>query len=217
MNASFINANPETEFFPVSSAEFAPYGRLIDVDCRELTKAAGKIGLPSFGSVYLPSVAEFEELSVHKYFSDEIYGEMPVQTGFCCGHNSTLGALEWHKSSEVNVAVTDFVLLLGKLCDVKNGKYDSSDIKAFYVRKGQCIEVYATTLHFCPCQVTKDGFGCVVVLPKGTNVPLDRIHKDPLLFRKNKWLIAHEGNTSLIKEKGAFSGITGENYTLRQG
>ena len=43
------------------------------------------------------------------------FGEMEIQIGYCNGHNSMLNALEYHKSSEINVAATDAVLLLGSI------------------------------------------------------------------------------------------------------
>ena len=93
----------------------------------------------------------------------------------------------------------------------KSEKIDSSQFKAFYLPKGTAVEIYATTLHFCPCEVQNDGFGCVVGLPLDTNTPLEINPDDPLLFRKNKWIMAHEDNDGLIK-KGVVSGIYGENY-----
>jgi hypothetical protein len=124
-----------------------------------------------------------------------------------------LNATEWHTSSEVNLAITPLVLILGKRTDIRDGKINSADMKAFYVPAGALIEVYATTLHFCPCQVSDEGFGCVVVLPLGTNVPLDYEVSDPLLFRKNKWIIAHEENQTLI-DRGVVAGIYGVNYKI---
>ena len=50
-------------------------------------------------------------------------------------------------------------------------------------------------------------------LLEGTNVPLDGEPDDKLLFRKNKWLIAHEDNAELIA-KGVVPGIYGPNYSL---
>ena len=86
-------------------------------------------------------------------------------------------------------------------------------VKAFKVLKGEAIEIYATTLHFCPIQTSKDGFGCVVGLLKGTNTELDFVPENKLIFRNNKWIIAHEDNVGLI-EKGVFGGIYGENHKI---
>ena len=167
--------------------------------------------MPASGSVYTASQPEFENLKISSDIRDKYFGELATQTGYCYGHSNALNALEWHKCSEINIAVTDMILLLGDIRDVKNGRYDSANVKAFLVKKGEAIEVYATTLHFCPIETSPDGFGCVVVLPQGTNLPLDGESKDKLLFRKNKWLIAHEDNAALT-EKGVFPGIYGENY-----
>ena len=75
------------------------------------------------------------------------------------------------------------------------------------------MEVYATSLHFTPCEVREEGFGCVVALPAGTNTPLNEKADDPLLFRKNKWLICHEENKKSMAN-GVVPGITGCNYCL---
>ena len=76
------------------------------------------------------------------------------------------------------------------------------------------VEIYATSLHFCPCEVSKNGFGCVVGLPTGTNTDLTVKKEDPMLFRKNKWIIAHVDNEAL-KNKGVVAGITGLNYEIK--
>ena len=87
-------------------------------------------------------------------------------------------------------------------------------MKGFFLEKGDIAEVYATSLHFCPCQVSDNGFSCVVGLPKGTNDILDKPSTDKLLFKKNKWLICHDENTALI-EKGVYPGIHGVNYEVK--
>ena len=169
--------------------------------------------MPQEGSIYVPSEKSFEELDIAKVIQNECFGEIPAQVGYCYGHSNKLNALEWHKCSEINIAVTDLVLFLGMVQDIEDGKYNSENIKAFKLKKGEAIEVYATTLHFCPIETDENGFGCVVGLLEGTNVPLDGEPDDKLLFRKNKWLIAHEDNAALIA-KGVVPGIYGPNYSL---
>ena len=206
--------NPTLDFFDVYSDEFAEYGRVIEGwDVTEISACAKKIEYPDVGSAYVPSLEDFERLDLARRIRDEIFGTLPTQIGYCYGHNSMLGATEWHFSSELNIALTPLVLILGKRTDIKDGKLNSSDMKAFYVPQGAVIEVYATTLHFCPCQVSDEGFGCVVGLPLGTNVPLDYEVSDKLIFRKNKWIMAHEDNKVLI-ERGVVDGIYGENYKI---
>ena len=211
---SLKSLNPGVPFFDVFSDEFAEYGRVLtDYDTAEILSAAKAIAYPAEGASYLPSVEAFEELAVASRIQEEIFGTLPTQIGYCCGHSNALNATEWHASSELNIAITPLVLLLGKRTDLGNGTLDSASMKAFYVPAGSVLEVYATTLHFCPCQVSDDGFGCVVGLPRETNTPLDGAVSDKLLFRKNKWILAHESNTSLI-ERGVVGGIYGENYTI---
>ena len=166
-------------------------------------------------SFHIASVEELEVLSVARDFQNSMYGGLPIQIGYCNGHNHTLNALEYHRSSEVNVAVTDLILLLGAQQDIKeDDTYDTSLVEAFLVPAGTAIEVYATTLHYAPCSVGEKGFRCVVVLPKDTNTEITFALKekgeDRLMTAKNKWLIAHEE----AKIAGAFNGLKGENITL---
>ena len=126
----------------------------------------------------------------------------------------SLNALEWHKNSEINVAIDDIVLLLGQLDEIVDGGYHSDKVKAFYLEKGEAAEVYATSLHFTPCTVKKTGMGAVVGLPLGTNTDLEIEVKDKKIFRKNKWIICHENNEALIG-RGVVPGITGINYEIK--
>lgn len=207
--------NPDIKLYSVNDGEFKTFGRVInDLDTSEIISAAEKIQRPETGSVYLPSEESFEKLQIAAQIKKEFFGTLPTQIGYCHGHNSFLNAAEWHFSSEINIAVTPLVLILGHVWDIEKGKIDSSSFKAFYLPQGTAVEVYATTLHFCPCEIEKSGFGCVVGLPLDTNTPLDENAENPLLFRKNKWLIAHEENASLIN-RGVISGITGINFEIK--
>lgn len=207
--------NPNICLFSADSPEFSLYGRKIEgIDTEEIVNTASKIAFPKEGSVYEPSTPCFESLRIAKEITDTCFGELPTQIGYCYGHNDTLNALEWHTSSEINIAVTDLVLILAKRENLKDNSMSSADTKAFLLKKGDIVEVYATTLHFCPCEVEAGGFGCVVGLPKGTNTPLDSAPADKLLYRKNKWIIAHKENTGLLA-KGIFGGISGKNYKIK--
>ncbi len=206
--------NPDIKLYSVNSEEFKTFGRVITgLDTSEIIKAAEKISRPALGSAYTPSEESFEKLPTAKEIENKFFGTLPSQIGYCHGHNSLLNAAEWHMSSEINIAVTPLVLILGHIWDIENGKTDSSKFKAFYLPAGTVAEVYSTTLHFCPCEVEKDGFGCVVGLPLGTNTPLETETSDTLLFRKNKWLIAHNDNKALIS-RGVLPGISGENFKI---
>ena len=148
------------------------------------------------------------------YVADGVYGQMPIQIGYCNGHNRKLNALEYHRDSEINIAVSDMVLLLAKEEEVEDDyTLDTSKVKAFFVPAGTMIEVYATTLHYAPCQTSDKGFRCVVVLPEGTNgelshKPENKSGEEKLLAAVNKWLIGHaEGGLP----EGSFIGLKGEN------
>lgn len=207
--------NQDIPFFDVTDKEFAPFGRVITgLVVSEIIAAAKKIQNPASGSAYLPSVAEFEKLPVAEEIGKEFFGTLPAQVGYCYGHNSLLNATEWHFSSEINIAVTPLALILGHLWDVKDNTIDASQFKAFYVPAGTVIECFSTTLHYSPCEVQKDGFGWVVALPLGTNTALTETVKNPLLFARNKWLISHVDNRSLIEE-GAVAGVTGKNIEIK--
>lgn len=207
--------NSEVKFLDVNSPEFATFGRVIKtLDISEITKEAEKMENPENGSSYLPSVETFEKLEIAKTIKNEFFGTLDSQLGYCWGHNNFLNATEWHKGSEINIAITPLVLILGHVWDIVDGKIDSSDFTAFYLPAGTVVEVYETTLHFCPCEVENNGFGCVVGLPKGTNTNLETEVENKMLFRKNKWLICHVENKALI-EKGVVSGITGTNYEIK--
>ena len=206
--------NENVKLFDVYSEEFSEYGRVLnDVDVSELIREAQRLEFPESGSVYLASVDTLEATEAAARIKELVFGTLDTQIGYCYGYSNMLNAAEWHFSSELNVAVTPLVLILGKRSDIKNGRLCSGDMKAFYVPAGAVIEVYATTLHFCPCQVSDGGFGCIVGLPTATNTPLDAPVDDKLLFRKNKWILAHEQNSALI-ERGVIAGIYGENYKI---
>ena len=206
--------NPEIKFYSVYDDEFKTYGRVINgLNTAEILAAAGKIEMPEDGSAYQASVPEFECLTIAEQIKSELFGTLPTQIGYCYGRNSMMNATEWHTSTEVNIAVGDLVLLLAHVFEIEDGKISSDRFKAFFVPRGTVIEVYQTSLHFCPCEVSSCGFGCVVALPLGTNTPLDEKPTDAFLFRKNKWIIAHEENTTLI-ERGVVPGIYGTNYKV---
>ena len=207
--------NPEIEIFDVNSDEFATYGRIIKgLDVCEIISEAEKIQNPESGSKYLPTVEAFEKLEIAQKLRVDFFGELASQVGYCWGKNNCFNATEWHTSTEINIAVTPLLIIVGHLWDIKDRKIDSSAFKAFYVPKGTVLECYATTLHFGPCEVTEEGFGWVVALPKGTNTPLDGEYEDKLLWAKNKWLLAHVDNKELVG-RGAVAGVTGINFNIK--
>lgn len=201
----------------VTDASFKKYGRVLngEYDVTELIDAMQKTECPGDEVIYIPSDPEIEKLPIMKDFTDSLYGGLPIQIGYCNGYNKLLNAVEYHRSSEVNVACTDLILLIGCQQDIEaDNTYDTSKIEAFLLPKGTIVEVYATTLHYAPCSVEGNPFRCVVVLPKDTNLDLvvkpEGTKEDPLLTARNKWLIAHEE----AGIDGAVNGLKGENISV---
>lgn len=205
--------NPHVKWITVTDEEFAPYGRVLDLDCSVYVDALNQqIPMPEKGA-YEASNPILESFTKEKeMISNKVYGQMPIEVGYCAGHNTSMNAMEWHHGSEVNVAATDLVLLLGKFGDVKqqNGEYsfDSKDVVAVFVPKGTAIEVYSMVLHFCPIAVDDAGFSTLVILPDKTNTPLTAPTDDKYLVVINKWLIGH---VSMGKPNSC---ITGENIKI---
>lgn len=200
----------------VTDPAFKAYGRVITgYDFSGLLKAMEQTPLPE-DVIYIPSLPEIEALPAAKELENGIYGQMPIQIGCCNGHNKKLNAVEYHRDSEVDIAVDDLILILGKQQDIEEDHtYDTSRMEAFLVPAGTAVEVYATTLHYAPCHVKDEGFRCVIVLPRDTNLDMEPVEvKDPedrLLFARNKWLIGHaQGGLP----EGAFIGLKGENLSV---
>ena len=220
-----LNAVNDIPVHPIESKEFASYGNIIKgYDFSSLIKyMEEKTQIPENGNVYVASVEEMENLEIKNTLQAAFYGGMPIQIGYCNGRNSTFNGFEYHKGSEINVAVTDCMLALGHTWEIQDNHYDNDDAKVFFVTKGTAFEMFQTTLHLSPLKVTEDGFKAVVVLPKGTNTPLSEEEKslcrknypeEKLLLQRNKWVIAHPEREPLIKQ-GAFPGIIGPNKEMK--
>ena len=126
-----------------------------------------------------------------------------------------LDCLEYHKSSEFNIALDDVILVLGDQRDIKDGKLDTKDCEAFLIPAGQGVELYATTLHYAPFG---NGYRVICVLPRGTNldradIPLTGSVEDRMYLGANKWLMTHP--EAAEKNPGAYVGLTGDNITDR--
>jgi hypothetical protein len=204
---------------------FASYGRIVTgFDCTELISyMKEETPVPENGNVYKASVQQLEAFEVIRKIEAVCYGGMAVQAGYCNGRNTTYNGFEYHKGSELNLAVTDFMLVLAHTWQIRDNTITPQDAQVFWVPEGTLIEMYQTTLHLSPCRTHDEGFRCVVTLPKGTNTPLSEEEKqrrdessDPesvLLLQKNKWVLAHPERKPLI-DQGAHPGLLGENKEL---
>lgn len=198
---------------------FKRYGQVVEGlpdTVSELLEALQKTPLPE-GTGYVPEEPLLQELPAAVEISEHCYGGMPVQLGWCNGHNTRLNCLEYHRDSEFNLGTEDFILLLAKQEEISEGTLDTSLVRAFRVPAGTLVEVYATTLHYAPCHVDADkGFRVLVSLPKGTNTEKPDITpltaEDKMLWACNKWLLAHPDSNEA--KAGAYVGLSGENIRI---
>ena len=219
-----LNQVNDVTIYSAESEEFASYGRILQgYDLKEAIRYMEQnTQIPESGNVYVASDPGLEALPFFNVMANLVYGGMPIQAGYCNGRNSTYNGFEYHKGSEINVAVTDFMLALGHTWEIRDKHYDNRDAKVFFLKAGTVIEMYQTTLHLSPLRVREEGFKGIVILPRGTNTPLQSQVKEEadsadwenaLLLQRNKWVIAHPQREPLIRQ-GAFPGIIGENKEL---
>lgn len=206
------------KIYSVLDKEFAPYGKVLGgYDTSALLKALdGETPLPD-GVDYIASVAALENNAIFGELQNNAYGGMPIQIGYCNGHNTKLNCLEYHRDSELNIGLYDFVLLVAKEDDIVDGVLDTSKVMVFKASAGQVVEVYATTLHYAPCSAANgSGFKVAIVLPKGTNGVMPMItpvnEEDKWLRACNKWLLAHKDAAE--SSDGAYVGLVGENIDI---
>ena len=207
------------KIYSVYTDEFKPYGKILqNYDTQSLISAMRTIPMPESGTAYQPSIHVLEESGIFDAMQNWAYGGQPIQIGMCWGYNTKLNCLEYHRDSEINVGEQDFVLLLAKEDEIEDGKLDTAKVKAFRVPAGAVVEVYGTTLHYAPCQLTADGFRVAVVLPKGTNeakpVFTAGNEEDTWLTARNKWLLAHPDSSEA--KNGAHIGLTGKNIDISE-
>lgn len=204
----------------VYDPSFAPYGKVLaGYDTAGLLKALTDATPLPEGVAYVPSEAALEGLDIMEQLTNNAYGGMPIQLGWCNGHNTKLNCLEYHRDSEMNCGAEDFILLVARADDISGGRLDTAKVKAFRVPAGAMVEVYATTLHYAPCSAKKGaGFRVMVALPRGTNEDgIDIVihnEEDKALWARNKWLLAHPESDEAAQ--GAYIGLTGVNIDIAE-
>ena len=203
--------------YSVFDERFRSYGRVIHgFDGENLCQALrNQTPIPE-GTAYVPEDPCLMAVPERTVLERNIFGGLPIQIGWCNGHNTKLNCLEYHRSSELNIGATEFILLLGEEKDIVAGVYHTEKIQAFRVPANLLVEIYATTLHYAPCQTDEHGFQVCVVLPKGTNEKkpdiAQTLPEDSCLFAANKWLLAHR--TASEATQGAYVGLEGENIDI---
>lgn len=204
--------------YSVYDAEFKAYGKVLEgYDTAELLKVMKEIDMPANGVAYEPSIASLESCGIFTALENRAYGGMPIQIGMCWGHNRKLNCLEYHRDSEINIGTEDYVLLLARQGDIEDGKVDTGLVMAFRAPAGVPVEVYATSLHYAPCESVKgQGFRVAIVLPKLTNTAMPEFEpendEDRWMTARNKWLIAHAESDE--GKNGAHVGLVGENIDI---
>ena len=215
-----LNAVNDVTVYSVNSKEFLPYGRVLEnYDFSPLIEfMKEKTQIPQDGNVYKASVLEMESLPIAETVKNSVFGSSEIQIGYCNGRNTSYNGFEYHKSPEINIAVTDFMLVLGHSYEIENNTYKTEQANVFFVPKGTAIEMYGTTLHLSPCRTNDEGFMDIVILLKGTNTALEikelTDKESELLLMKNKWVLAHPEREPLIRQ-GAVAGVIGENKELK--
>lgn len=207
------------KIYSVFDSAFRPYGRILaGYDTAQLQDALEQRTSLTDKVVYTASEPELEKLPLAAQLRDNVYGGMPIQLGWCNGFNTKLNCLEYHRGSEINLGAEDFILLLAKEEEIQDGILDTSYVKAFFCPAGTMVEVYATTLHYAPCEAKQGrGFRVMVGLPRGTNTdkPVISVHnnEDRMLWARNKWLLAHPESSEAAQ--GAYVGLKGENIDIQ--
>ena len=180
----------------VFDESFAPYGRVVEgYPVQGILEALKKTPLPE-NVVYVPREDSLHAAPEAEAVGTALFGGMPFQLGYCNGHNTRLNCLEYHRDSEFNLGTEDFILLLARQHEIRDGRLNTACVKAFRVPAGVLVEVYATTLHYAPCHTDPGkGFQVLVALPALTNTdyrPGGGVNTmDRMLWARNKWLLAH--------------------------
>lgn len=207
------------KIYQVTDPEFAEYGKVVTgYDVQPIVDALKEHTPLPEGTDYVAEEPALQNLEGSKAIAPSLFGGLPAQFGWCNGHNTKLNCVEYHRSSEFNLGTEDFILLLGRECDItKDWKLDTDTIKAFKVPAGVLVEVYATSLHYAPCHAdASKGFKVLVALPQGTNVGTCETERksgeDRLLRMTNKWLLAHPEAPEA--KDGAWVGLEGVNIDI---
>lgn len=217
------SANPHVTIRTIDDDAFAQYGRLLTAyDPQEMIARALAILPTTEGIVYEPAVPALEAPSaMNTAIEREIYGGMSVQVGWCYGKNLQMAGLEYHKGCEVNVCLSDVVLLVGDERDIIYGQqisYDTTRVAAFYAPAGSVVEFHPWNLHYAPIQaLSASQFATLVYLPRGTNYPLPfqvpQFGENRLLFAVNKWLLVHPAQVAAVAQ-GAYPGLAGDDIFI---
>lgn len=209
------------KIYSVNDPEFKPYGRVVtglEAAKAEILQALATTPLPE-ATDYVAEEPVLQGLPAMVEVSKHLFGGMPVQLGWCNGHNTRLNCLEYHRASEFNLGARDFILLVAHRWEIEDGKLDTACVKAFRVPAGTLVEVFNTTLHYTPCMVDDGGFQVMVALPAGTNGPRPEAAADMpaagdsyCYWKADKWVLCHADSPKAAE--GGYVGLIGKNLDI---
>lgn len=216
--------NPNLVIHTVDEKLFQHYARLVSSPAFE--------GIASYidRTTDIPDrntyVADISEL--HTKENDDalcaFYGGLIPQIGYCNGKNFSMNGSEYHKGPELTIAITDCLMWWMFPEDLVDFDHvDSAKAEVFYIPKGCAFLLKPEILHLAPCKVDNAGYKTVIILPMGTNRPLDpdlkktiKSNGDPeskLLHMSNKYMITHRDWEPLVNQ-GVHIGLLGENRSI---
>jgi hypothetical protein len=214
-------ANPDIHIYSINDPEFLLYGNILNSEDFSIyyDYLKDSTDIPEHDNMYVAHDQKIKEVCKGIDTINDTFGYIDVEFGYVNGNNSKLNALEYHKSSEINVALTPLVLILALHSDLIDNQLDINKVKIFLLPERTTIELHPKTLHFSPCKVSDEGFKCGVILPMGTNMDFVKAKnqdykENKLLFKTNKWLLAHPEHQKMIS-LGAYIGLNGKNIEIK--
>ena len=146
MIRSLQEMNPNVKIHDVGEKGFSRYGWILSYDASAVIDHLAKeeavfSKLPK--ARYVTDRADLHDFPLFSTIQKEIYGELAIQVGVVQGRNQYATGTEFHQGSEVNIAVTDCLLVLGdRALLVANGSVDISQMEVYFVKKGTVFSGY---------------------------------------------------------------------------
>ena len=172
--------NPGLAIHTVDEPLFRRYARLVESPVfAEVAAYIDRTTTVPERNTYVADVPELHTPETDAALS-AFYGGLVPQIGWCNGPNFSMNGSEYHKGPELTIAITDCLMwwmLPEDLVDFDH--VDSSKAEVFYIPQGCAFLLKPEILHLAPCKVDSRGYKTVIILPMGTNRPIDPELKDP--------------------------------------
>lgn len=205
--------NSDKKIYSIRDQEFEKYGVVYDnYDLTSIKTYMQTIKIPTDHNDYIPDDQVLEADPVINEIARDVYAGMSVSVGPCSGQSTSFSAIEFHQGSEVNITLTDLVMVLGKRQDIHENQYNAEEnAELFFVPAGTVFEMYSDTLHYSPCKVENTGFKAIVMVLAGTNQPLPNgfSSTNKMIVKQNKFQMAHASRADKIAA-GILPGVVGK-------